>query len=182
MMRCPACDTPNPPEATRCEECGEKLPVRARRPVKEKEEEEFVEVRPVRRGPDTESRPARDMDDADDEDYAVRRPRKRRLRREEDEDDYSDDGGISILIPYKNPKALAGYYVGFFSLIPIAGLLLAPVAIVLCVLGIRDGSRNPKARGTVHAVVGLILAILSLLVVHPLLVVLIMWQLSKPTV
>jgi hypothetical protein len=167
-MRCPACDTPNPPDVVRCEECGEKLPVRARRSGQE--EEGIVEVRPIH--------PA--AGDSGEEDGLERRTRKRRVRLEEEDEDYSDDGGLATLIPHRNPKALAGYYVGFFSLIPILGLILAPVAIVLCILGIRHGSRNPKVKGTIHAVVGLILAILSLLVVHPLLVGLVYWQLTRP--
>jgi membrane-bound ClpP family serine protease len=38
-MRCPACDAPNPRDAVRCEECGERLPRRSRRPDPDDEED-----------------------------------------------------------------------------------------------------------------------------------------------
>ena len=47
-MRCPACDTPNPPEAVRCEECGKKLPPRKRPAQVEEEGIEEDERRPVK--------------------------------------------------------------------------------------------------------------------------------------
>lgn len=106
-MRCPACDAPNPPEAVRCEACGEKL---SRRP----------------------------------------------LRRQ------ADDGALSTLIPYRNPKALAGYYLGIFSLIPVLGVFLAIAAIILGILGLRHSAAHPEAKGTAHAIIGLVLGILSL--------------------
>jgi len=43
-------------------------------------------------------------------------------------------GGV---IPYKNPAALIGYYVGIFSLIPGLGVPLALAALVLGVVGLR---------------------------------------------
>ena len=39
-MRCPACDAPNPRDAVRCEECGERLPRRSRRPDPDEEDYE----------------------------------------------------------------------------------------------------------------------------------------------
>src|SRR5216684_781566 len=103
-MRCPACDTPNPPEAVRCEECGKKLPPR-KRPVAENEDEGIEEAgrqpaaKPRKRPPEDED------DEEEDEDDYERRPRRRRARRED-----SGDEVMSTIIPYKNPKALAGYY------------------------------------------------------------------------
>jgi hypothetical protein len=167
-MRCPACDTPNPPDAVRCEECGEKLPARTGRSPSG--QEGIVEVRPVGKRPDTAH------EDSDEDRAFESRPRRRRVRRREEDEDYADDGGLATLIPYKNPKALAGYYVGFFSLIPGIGLILAPVAIVLSILGIRHSNRYPESKGLVHAIVGLILAILAILCVNPLLVFLIYKQ------
>jgi hypothetical protein len=43
--------------------------------------------------------------------------------------------------------ALGAYYCGVFGLIPILGIILAPIAIVLGILGLRYSRRNPKARG-----------------------------------
>jgi hypothetical protein len=176
-MRCPACDSPNPPEAVRCEECGKKLPPPKPRRAADLEGEDEDEEPPVARVKRAESagpRPRRrrpedfdeDEEDEDDEEYE-RRPR-RRVRRDE------DDGGISTLIPYKNPKALAGYYCGFFALIPVIGLLLAPVALVLGILGVRARNANPEVKGTAHAIVGIVLGTLSLLC-NPALIFIYVW-------
>jgi hypothetical protein len=75
----------------------------------------------------------------------------------------SDGGGVSTLIPYKNPSALVGYYLGVFSLIPVFGLILGPAAIVLGVFGIRYVQQYPTAKGTAHAVVALVLGTLTTL-------------------
>jgi uncharacterized protein YqgC (DUF456 family) len=61
------------------------------------------------------------------------------------------------LIPYKNGAALAGYYVGIFSLIPGFGLILGPIAVVLGFFGLRAVRRTPIVKGTAHAAVGLVL-------------------------
>jgi drug/metabolite transporter (DMT)-like permease len=97
----------------------------------------------------------------------------------------SSDEVVSTIIPYKNPKALAGHYCGIFSLFPILGIVLAArarysdgilslfpilgivlgaVAIVLGVMGLRYVKENPEAHGTAHAVVAIILGILGLLI------------------
>ena len=113
--------------------------------------------------------------DADDDD---RRPRARRRR--EDEDDYEDDyddrprrrrrrddedeadatGGI---IPYKNPKALTGYYLGFLSLLPVLGVVLGPVAIYLGIRGVQYASAHPRVRGKAHAIIGIVLGVIGFL-------------------
>src|SRR4051794_16067536 len=105
-----------------------------------------------RRRDDDEDRPRsrprrRDGDDDFDEDD---RPRRRRLRDDEEGD---VTGGI---IPYKTPAALASYYCGVFALIPFIGLLLAPLAIILGIMGLIKASAHPKARGRVHAVTGIV--------------------------
>lgn len=97
--------------------------------------------------------------DHDDEDE---RPR---ARRRQEEDDYEDEprsarsesdvtGGV---IPYKNPMALMAYYCGVFSLIPGLGLILGPIAAILGILGLKAKSKNPKVRGTGHAIAGIVL-------------------------
>jgi len=40
------------------------------------------------------------------------------------------------LIPYKNPAALAAYYLGIFSILPVLGLFLAVPALILGVVGL----------------------------------------------
>ena len=61
-------------------------------------------------------------------------------------------GGI---IPYKNPKALIAYYLGILSGLPIIGLPFGIAAFVLGILGLRDRSRNPVIKGSVHAGIGI---------------------------
>jgi len=69
----------------------------------------------------------------------------------------TDSDATGGLIPYKNPKALWGYYCAIFSLLPIAGLPLGIIAIVLGFLGLRDYRREPHRRGAAHAWIALIL-------------------------
>ncbi len=165
-MQCPACDTSNPPQALHCMKCGKRLGASQPRPAAKDEdrprrprEEESEERRPRRR-------PA---DDSDEEEEYERRPRRRPAARRYDEDDDDDrnDGGISTLIPYKNPRALFSYYCGIAALIPILGLLFAPFALVLGILGLLYRRDHPQAKGTAHAVIGVVLGGLSL-VCYPL--------------
>ena len=60
------------------------------------------------------------------------------------------------IIPYKNPPALIAYYLGLFSLIPCLGLLLAPIAIILGILGLKKKKKTPIIKGQVHAWIGII--------------------------
>ncbi len=104
-----------------------------------------------RRRDDDEDRPPRRRPRADDDELEYDdRPRRRR-RGDEEEGDVT--GGI---IPYKNPAALAAYYCGVFSLIPLLGCALAPVAIILGVVGLVNASAHPKSKGRVHAVTGIV--------------------------
>jgi hypothetical protein len=61
-------------------------------------------------------------------------------------------GGI---IPYKNPKALIAYYLGIFSGLPLIGLPIGIAAFILGFLGLRDRSRNPVIKGSLHAGIGI---------------------------
>ena len=58
---------------------------------------------------------------------------------------------FSALIPYKNANALASYYLGLFSILPLVGLALAVVALVLGVKGLKFAKDNPTAKGKGHA-------------------------------
>jgi hypothetical protein len=100
------------------------------------------------------SKPAprhRPRDEDDDEDEHDR-PRRRRRRVDED-----DDGGVSTLIPYKNPKALAAYYCGVFALIPCLGAILGPIALIFGILGLKAVRAHPRMHGTGHAIAGIVL-------------------------
>jgi len=96
-------------------------------------------------------------------------PRRDPVRLEEDEQRYrqdyddrqfvrrSDDDVVSTLIPYKNVRALVAYYLGVFSLIPCVGLVLGPAALILGILGISYVNKHPTAKGTGHAIAGIVL-------------------------
>jgi Domain of unknown function (DUF4190) len=71
------------------------------------------------------------------------------------------DNVVSTIIPYKNPSALAAYYCGVFSLIPALGLLLGPIAVVLGIRGLGFVKENPMAKGTAHAITGIVLGSIS---------------------
>lgn len=75
----------------------------------------------------------------------------------------ADDGFVSTLIPYRNPAALVGYYVSVASLIPVLALVLGPLAIGLGVAGLRARAREPRLKGTAHAVVAIVLGSLTFL-------------------
>jgi phage FluMu protein Com len=70
---------------------------------------------------------------------------------------------VSTIIPYKNGRALIAYYLGVFSLIPCLGLLLGPAALILGILGMRYVKAHPTAKGTGHAIAGIILGGLTTL-------------------
>ncbi len=125
--------------------------------------------------PDRPVRPSRQLDDEEEFD----RPRRRRYRDDDEEDEdldeirrhrrrYRDDAddhdsGLNTLIPYKNPQALTGYYVGIFSLVPCFGLLLGPAALILGILALRYRQQRPSAGGLAHAIVALVLGSLTTL-------------------
>ncbi len=94
-----------------------------------------------------------------------RRPR-RRQEEDDDEDDYESSVGdevVSTIIPYKNAKALIAYYLGVFSLIPCVGLLLGPPALILGILGLGYVKQHPTAKGTGHAIAGIVLGAITTL-------------------
>ena len=66
------------------------------------------------------------------------------------------DGGLNVIIPYRNVRALTAYYLGVFSAIPILGLPLGLAAFVLGILGLRFRRKNPAAGGAVHAWIGIL--------------------------
>lgn len=103
----------------------------------------------------------RDTDDEDDD-----RPRRRRRPRDDEEDERprrrrrdEDGDATGGLIPYKNSQALIAYYCGVFSLIPGLGCVLGIVAVVLGVMGLQYAKKNPKAKGTGHAITGIVLGV-----------------------
>jgi hypothetical protein len=73
------------------------------------------------------------------------------------------DEGFSSLIPYRNPKSLVAYYCGVFSLIPVLGFVLAPIALIFGILGVGYARQNPTAKGMGHSITGIVLGAISLL-------------------
>ena len=69
-------------------------------------------------------------------------------------------GGV---IPYKNPHALIGYYVGYAGLLPVIGIPFAIAAICLGIMGLKKRRANPVIRGSGHAVFAIIAGCLGLL-------------------
>ena len=66
-------------------------------------------------------------------------------------------------IEHRNPKALAGYYLGILSLVPLLGAVLGPAAVVLGLMGARAAPATPGQVGQAHARIGIILGILTTL-------------------
>jgi hypothetical protein len=78
--------------------------------------------------------------------------------------DFRSDGtdeAVQVVIPYRNPLALASYYCGVFSLIPCLALILGPTALVLGILGYRKRATDPRLHGAGHAIAGIILGLLT---------------------
>ena len=66
-------------------------------------------------------------------------------------------GGLNVVIPYKNIRALFAYYLAVFSVVPILGMPLGLAGFVLGILGLRYLGKNPSAGGKVHAWIGIVL-------------------------
>jgi hypothetical protein len=101
-------------------------------------------------------RPADDEDEDDDDD----RPRRRSVRRSS-----PDDGGVGVVIPYRNGMALLSYYLGIFGLIPcVIGMgILGIVPLVLGILGLKKARLDPDAHGSAHAWIGIVLGAVEIL-------------------
>ena len=68
-------------------------------------------------------------------------------------------GGI---IPYKNPMALIGYYLGFGSLLPVIGIIFTIPAIILGFIGLSKYKQNPVIKGKVHAWIAIVFGFIGL--------------------
>jgi hypothetical protein len=68
-----------------------------------------------------------------------------------------------VFQPPNNHRAVAAYRCAVYGIIPVAGLLLGPVAVGLGILGWRHYRNNPDDRGGGHAAAGMILGSLELL-------------------
>lgn len=66
------------------------------------------------------------------------------------------DGGLNIIIPYKNVRALTAYYFAVFSVIPLVGIVLGLAAFALGISALGFRRMNPGAGGAVHAWIGIL--------------------------
>ncbi len=66
------------------------------------------------------------------------------------------DGTLGGLIPYKNGPALAAYYLGVCSAIPVIGIGLGIAAVFRGRTGLRRAKEHPEVKGKAHAWVGII--------------------------
>jgi hypothetical protein len=64
---------------------------------------------------------------------------------------------VGRMVPEKNKRASAAYYLGVVSMIPPFGALLGIPALVLGIAGLRFCRRHPAAGGRFHAWMGIIL-------------------------
>ncbi len=69
---------------------------------------------------------------------------------------------MATMIPYRNPRALLSYYLGFFGFIPFIGIPVAIAALVLGIKGVRFALADPGARGIGHAITGIVLGTVAL--------------------
>ena len=73
-------------------------------------------------------------------------------------DSLADDQAMRFLLPVgRSGLAIAAGYLGLLSII----LVVAPVAVIVSVLAIRDIKRNPKKMGMGRAIFGLVMGILG---------------------
>lgn len=68
---------------------------------------------------------------------------------------------FETLVPTKNQQALMGYYISVFSLVPVFGLGLGPVAIWRGIRGWNTIKAQPELPGKAHAIVAITLGSLT---------------------
>jgi len=75
----------------------------------------------------------------------------------------SPEPPVSGLIPYKNPPALIGYYLGVFAMIPCIGLVFGIPALICGIIGLKKAKQSPVSKGKGHAWTAIILGSLAIL-------------------
>ncbi len=63
---------------------------------------------------------------------------------------------LSAVVPYRNLEALFGYYFAVFGFIPVVGLPFAAGGAILGLAGLIRRHREPRARGLLHALFGVV--------------------------
>lgn len=72
------------------------------------------------------------------------------------------------VIPTRNQPALLGYYYSIFGLLPVAGLLLGPVAMVYGLIGLERGNRLPRHIGYGHALFAVVAGMIGTIISYAL--------------
>lgn len=75
-----------------------------------------------------------------------------------------DDRFVQTMIPTKNKPALLSYYLGVAGLIPFFGIPFAIAALVLGIKGLKQYKANPTPGAQAHAIVGLVLSGIEIVV------------------
>ena len=60
-----------------------------------------------------------------------------------------------------NPAALASYYIGLASIIPLLGIFTGIAAVVLGIMGLKRYHAEPWRRGRIHSYAGILLGALT---------------------
>ncbi len=76
----------------------------------------------------------------------------------------TDHKDFQTFIPTKNMPALLSYYAGVFGFIPFLGLPATIAALVLGRIGIRKAKANPTPGAKGHAIAGLVMGTLQMIV------------------
>ena len=84
------------------------------------------------------------------------------------------------LIPYKNPHALIAYYLGIVALLPLLGLPFGIASVILGIIGLRKRREKPIIKGSVHAIIGIVFGVFSILCGGGIMVSIIINVLANP--
>lgn len=86
---------------------------------------------------------------------------------------------FETLVPTKNQQALMGYYISVFSLVPVFGLGLGPMAIWQGIRGLGAIKKNPELPGKAHAIVAITLGSLTT-IAHWLTLMFVLYSVLSP--
>jgi hypothetical protein len=73
-----------------------------------------------------------------------------------------NDDAMDHIIPVKNPPALASYYLGWLSLLPVLGVPFFLFAIIFGIKGLSMVRKTGSRIGQVHAVIGLVFGMIAI--------------------
>lgn len=82
----------------------------------------------------------------------------------------SKPSSMDHVIPSRNQPALLGYYYSIFGLLPVIGLVLAPVAICYGIIGLERGNRLPRNIGYGHALFATVAGIIGSIISYGLVI------------